>query len=331
MTLDLIIDATASSPARTCQEILSRMPVLTRLVARGDPISPLGASLHAQLLARYGIDAAQAPIAALTALADGIDPRQDYWLRIDPVCLRATRTRMHLVLPPHRDISIDEARALADTLHAHFGALGHQLIIAHPERWHLRCARAQDLSTQAPSASVGLVTEHHLPAGSDAAGWRTLMTEAQMLLHGHAVNVAREARGQVSINAVWPWGGGRLPAPLTCPFKYVFSNDPVASGLGSLSHAALGEVPEDATAWFERLPEHDALVVLPLSASSIDDDKLHAIDRDWCSTVDTNLRRRRLREVRVTLVADQSSVARRIVPSHRWRFWRGIGVAKAHA
>jgi hypothetical protein len=47
---------------------------------------------------------------------------------------------------------------------------------------------------------------------SPIAPWRHAINEAQMVLHAHPVNQARQAAGQPVVNSLWPWGGGRLPA-----------------------------------------------------------------------------------------------------------------------
>jgi hypothetical protein len=307
------------------------MPSLARLIARGDALSCASTSFDAQVLARFGIDDARAPIAALTALADGLDPGEHYWLRIEPVSLRATRTRMHLAVIPAGDISAEEAHALAEPLRVHFGALGYELIVSTPGRWYLRCARPADISTLPPSACVGLVTEQHLPTGADAAGWRTWITEAQMLLHGHDVNAAREAIGKLPVNAVWPWGGGRLPNVQIKPFEHVFSADALASGLARLSGAYLAAVPHDAIALFNASLDKDALLVLSLADASVHGLGLDAYDTLWFAAIEAALRRRRLRAARLTLVSHNATIARHIVPSHLLRFWRTPGGATDHA
>ena len=39
--------------------------------------------------------------------------------------------------------------------------------------------------------------------------WQRIATEAQMLLHAHPLNQARAEHGELPINSLWFWGGGR--------------------------------------------------------------------------------------------------------------------------
>ncbi len=62
--------------------------------------------------------------------------------------------------------------------------------------------------------------KHHLPQGADALAWHRVMNEAQMILHTHPVNVAREANGLYRRCQQYPgYGvGGILPAMSPPPY-----------------------------------------------------------------------------------------------------------------
>jgi len=51
----------------------------------------------------------------------------------------------------------------------------------------------------------------YLPAGDGAPELIKLMTEAQILLHAHPINLKRRELGKREANATWPWGQGRAP------------------------------------------------------------------------------------------------------------------------
>lgn len=51
----------------------------------------------------------------------------------------------------------------------------------------------------------------YLPAGDGSRELIKLMTEAQILLHTHPINMKRRAQGKREANATWPWGQGRAP------------------------------------------------------------------------------------------------------------------------
>ena len=84
----------------------------------------------------------------------------------------------------------------------------HQWLIAHPSLGGLR------------SASLERVLHRNVDIWMpEARRLRTLQNEVQMLLHGHALNEAREAAGALALNSVWISGcgvnaGAPLPADL---------------------------------------------------------------------------------------------------------------------
>jgi 2,3-bisphosphoglycerate-independent phosphoglycerate mutase len=51
----------------------------------------------------------------------------------------------------------------------------------------------------------------YLPAGDGDQELVKLMTEAQIILHGHPINMKRREQGKHEANATWPWGQGRAP------------------------------------------------------------------------------------------------------------------------
>ena len=70
-----------------------------------------------------------------------------------------------------------------------------------------------------------------LPAVGDTDHYQRLMGEIQMLLHDHEVNVERSAISLPAINALWIWGGGRLPPPVSVHLPELFAEDPSWSGM----------------------------------------------------------------------------------------------------
>jgi len=87
-----------------------------------------------------------------------------------------------------------------------------------------------------------------------------------MVLYQHAVNTAREARGDPVVNSVWLWGAGVLPAAAAVfdagPWQSVSAADPVTLGLAKLAgmrHRAPGA---GATSWLARAPDEGRHLVL---------------------------------------------------------------------
>ena len=71
-----------------------------------------------------------------------------------------------------------------------------------------------------------------LPAGNEGSVWRRRMNEAQMVLHAHPGNEAREARGELPVNSVWFWGAGELGAAPRAPVSRGPYRRSPRSGLG---------------------------------------------------------------------------------------------------
>ncbi len=81
-------------------------------------------------------------------------------------------------------------------------------------QWFILADAPIDLQTTLLDAVLGKSAQERLPNGSDARLWRKLTNQIQMLWHASAVNVAREQRGTMVVNALWVHGGGqwrRLP------------------------------------------------------------------------------------------------------------------------
>lgn len=183
-----------------------RLPALERLLARGNPSIFLAATLEDQLCAAYGVQA----VAPVRAAADGLDVGEGYWLCADPVSLQLQRAQMMLL--PDVMPGKEEADALCAALEAHFAEDRLRFFAPHPHRWYMRLDTAPQLTTAPLSRVAWSDAKYHQPHGADALYWQTIINEAQMLLHDHPVNRAREARGELVINSLWLWGGGRESA-----------------------------------------------------------------------------------------------------------------------
>jgi hypothetical protein len=72
--------------------------------------------------------------------------------------------------------------------------------------------------------------EVFLPGGDDTAMHRNLLSEIEMALHEHEVNLAREADGQLPVNSLWLWGGGTAPEQITRAQPPLYSDDALLTG-----------------------------------------------------------------------------------------------------
>ncbi len=299
------------------------LPALQTLLARGDRVACPGEGVEAALCQTYGI-ARQLdwPLAPITLEADGGDAGNDFWLRADPVHLRLMRDR--LVLTDNADLAISqaEADALAATIAGHFGDTL-RLFPLHPKRWYLKFPAPQRLLTTPLSVATGHAIDALLPQGDDARQHRSLLNELQMLLHAHPVNLAREARGELPLNALWLWGGGTRPAAgrLRLP---LFAHEETARALGAYCGASVEQLPERLEPSLWHAPAVLLLDQLTPAGQCGDAhgwrESMRALEENWFAPLFTTLRKSGQQEVQlVDPVSGKSLLLRR---SDVWKIWR---------
>jgi len=329
MKLDIVIEVSAPMNSDGFGELIPRVPCLETLLARGDSVAPAGATLDKYLMASFGYPpAAIVPSAALCALGDGVEPNHDYWLRADPVCLAPTRTHLTLVELPDNDLTPTEAQSLSSALSAHFVACACTLITPHPQRWYLRLTDAPDMRTLPPSCCSGILQESHLPSGPDSAAWKRILTEVQMILYAHPVNVAREIAGKLPANAIWLWGGGRLSGGAAqSNYRQVWSNDPMTRGLARAAGTTAHGLPQQA----KNLFAGDSVSGLAILNVPLDLDTIETLERVWFQEILAALADGRLSELLLTLLLPRDTIARRTTGANLRRWWRRARPLSAYA
>lgn len=169
------------------------------------------------------------------------DLRPFLWLRADPVWLRPDLGTARLMAWANLGLAAEEADALAAPLRPLFGEFGHVLVLRGPEAWVLQCPPETRLPAfPHPLAALGDDAFPHLPQGPEARRWRSLLGEAQMLLHQHPVNAERQRRGLPPANSLWFWGGGRLPDRVEGPAGRVATADPELAAYARAAGAEVG-------------------------------------------------------------------------------------------
>ena len=215
-----------------------KLASLPRLLSRSDVSSVPVSGFDETLCWLFGIQrevGGDLPVAALTRLADSGRPAEGFWLRADPVHLRADASRLILFDATTLVIDAAEAAALAASFNAFYADHGWRLEALHPQRGYLRLPGPAAIRTSPPSAVRAQHIDPFLPQGADAPFWHRVMNEVQMLFHAHPVNRAREAAGRPAINSLWFWGGGACPAPSAVAWTRVQGGEPLGKGLAALS------------------------------------------------------------------------------------------------
>ena len=120
-------------------------------------------------------------------------------------------------LTPPWALQLDDAtsREALDAVRPLFESEGFTLHPAAPLQWLASHPMLDGLATAALDRVIGRNIDRWLPGQGDARLIRRLQNEVQMLLHQHPVNLAREARGELPVNANY-----RVPDP-DCDLNFV--------------------------------------------------------------------------------------------------------------
>lgn len=299
-----------------------RMPGLERLLARGHAVG--GETSLADALCRaFGVaHQADSPLAPITATHDGINANVGYWLRADPVHLQVGLRGMTLLDAGHVGLSDAESRALASGLMPLFREAGWHLLAPTPARWYAHPAHVLQLHTTPLDEVATRHVNSALPTGPDAAGVMRLVNDAQIVLHGHPVNRAREQRGQSPINSLWLWGGGTM-AKTGRGYQQVLAGQAEALALAMLAGSARAACPQRLSDAPHAASSLLVLPEFPAHASAADAARL---DADWFTPLLRALMRGRIRQAHLTLSGPEGGRVR-ITMADAWRLWKKTGAA----
>jgi len=320
MHCELVVPGLFTAPSA------GRLPAAELLIARGRCTGGPSRGLEEWLHDAFALGDEPLPAGALTLLAAGGEPAGDSWSRADPVHLRLMRDRLVLVPAAALRVTSGEAEALCDALSRHFGErLALQVIDA--ERWVARTPPALVFGSAPPLALAGRDVALAMPANTAA---HQLLNEAQMVLHSHPLNEAREARGEPAINSIWLWGAGRLASIDAPSWHSVSAAEPLALGLARAAGVRHRTLPASGVAWLDRMPEEGRhLVVLdalraPLALSETADyhEALARLERDWFAPLLAALRDGRIGMVTINVPDAGECVACETIRGDLRRFWR---------
>lgn len=287
----------------------TRCAALELLLARGRSRAAPAQRLEGWLQEAFELDEGSFPAGALTLLGCGSEPGEASWARGDPVHLRVMRD--HATLFPVLDLLPEDADALCGALQRHFPDVA--LTACQPQRWCLRFSEAVEDENPIDAAGREVV-----PPRSAAR----FLTEAQMVLHEHPVNEAREARGEAAVNSLWLWGAGRATSARSS-WHSVAANDPAVLGAARLAGARHRALPLSARDWLERLPEDGRhLAVLDALRTTATSEILEALERQWFEPLLAALRAGRVGMVSVHVPDAAEALSFETIRADLRRFWR---------
>lgn len=211
--------ASATSPAAGQALSTLHLPTLERLLARLDPgVRDEGDELalnlpHERVLARvwaWPLVDGGLPFAARAAQRDGLPavPGEAGWGLLSPTHWHVGTEQVSLGDPAALVLDATASRAFFDALAPLFADDGWALHWGAPARWYATHPSLRDLPTASLDRVIGRNVDLWLGAHPVARLVRRLQAEAQMLLHDHPLNVAREADGLLPVNSFWLSGTG---------------------------------------------------------------------------------------------------------------------------
>ena len=217
---------------------MSTVPALSALLSLGREHKDPSVCPEQTLLRFAGIDGFKAtclPAAELKWQGEFGSDVPQCCVVADPVHMLADTDHARLMGTGTLQLQDEESQALLKSLNHTFEEDGLQFFQGRSGSWFITGRDASMLGTWPTHVLVGRNVASFLPEGEASADWRKLMTEIQMLLFSHPVNQVRTAEGQLTINALWLWGGGKLPQQTNRQALSVFSDSSFAAGLSTAS------------------------------------------------------------------------------------------------
>ncbi|MCR6662273.1 MAG: phosphoglycerate mutase [Luteimonas sp.] len=288
----------------------SLSPEVARAIGRADRLQDAQEGRCALLSRHFRLVPNHWPVAALTREADAGDAIGAAWMRADPCHVLPDINGARLLA--HGEslaLSREDVEALLPALRPLFGDAGFPIDAPTPSRWYLRLpVEAKLPAFVEPDDALGTDVFDHLPgSGPEGRRWRTLLSEAQVVLHNHPWNAQRVAQGKPAINSLWFWGAGVLPDHIDAEHTRYCGNDEIGI---SLAHAAKILSPPQSR--FE-VGEDDAVFDLVASRDLV------ALQRDWLLPALAALRNGSLSALDID---SEDGVRYALRCGQRWRFWR---------
>lgn len=344
MPLDLIVpDLLPGAGAPAAMRAL-RLPALEKWLARADFARAAPRDMASWLALEYGI-AGPVPVAALALAGEGPDapgaaprgpPATQAWLRADPVHVRIERGGLVMHDAAVLEVTRAEADALLAALQAFFADDGLVFHAPAPDRWYVRVPEGELPATTPLMDALGRDVFGLLPTGSGRINWRAALTEAQMLLATHAVNVAREAAGRPQVNSVWFWGDGASPGTLAPRYAAMHADDVFARGLARASGAAVHPLPGRMDELAPVREGQSAAVVVDSLTRALRSGDLDAwreraglLDRQWFAALGDGIGR--FGTVRIVLPACGCTRVATLTAGAKWRWPRPRRPLSSHA
>ena len=150
------------------------------------------------------------PSAAFSLMANNMYDPAMFYMHADPVHLRADLDQAVLSSSEDVNITDSEAAAICDMLNQHFDQDALNFVSLNKDQWFVSSRKKIKINATPLVDAIGRNINFILPVGEDSIRWKQVLTEAQMLMHSHELNIARESSGSMTIISLWFHGAGAL-------------------------------------------------------------------------------------------------------------------------
>lgn len=223
--------------------------------------------------------------------------------RLDHLCLHALRGD---TVPPLdlRQLFNHLQETLAGERQYGFARLGSSGYLRAEEPMSTAAVPAYVVDQQPPG--------DFLPTGAHTAMYRNTVSEIEMALHEHDVNLRRVEEGKPPVNSLWLWGGGTAPEMTTRPQPPLFADDALLYGFWE-SATAISDTWPGSFAACSEASSHGFVAVTP------ENDVRPETLRGYLDELRNLLHAKRVSRL-VLLFRD--GVRAEVRRSHALRFWR---------
>lgn len=238
-----------------------------------------------------------------------------------PVHAVAGLSRVHLHAAGSLHLDARDSAAFAAGFAAQFG----DELRLHPLAggWLIEAEWADAAGDGDPAAVLGMPLERSAARSAEQRRLRRLGAEIEMWLADLPLNRERIRRGQLAVNLLWLWGGGRVREiqhqPLSSLRMHAAQNDPWLAGCATLLGAAVAPLPQGWAA--VPLVEHAAILLQ--ANPTTDAAQLQRWDEQWFQPLLRDLRAGRITTLTLRCGRRAMRVRRRLwsAPWRRARPW----------
>lgn len=213
--MKLTVDCAFNFSDIATSEQAQHLQGLSFLLSRANKIKRQKITLDSVVSQAFGLQATpDLPMAAMSALGDGLEVQNAVWFYADPVHFLLQRDTFSLHDEAPLNLSSAHTEYLLNILNQHFSDDGLQFLRGQSGRWYLKILENAEMfwpiETKPLQSVIGQDVQATMPKGQAALQWRKMLNEIQMLLHEHPVNQAREKNGELAVSSIWVSGGGEL-------------------------------------------------------------------------------------------------------------------------